>query len=126
MKRTRDIIPAAKIGRREFTLQSAMAILSTVIITVEGCGSKSPTTPTPTVNDVTGVITANHGHTAVIRAAQITAAGAITLDIRGDATHPHQVEVSAADLTNLKNRQPVTKTSTTDNGHQHTVTFTPA
>ena len=35
------------------------------------------------------------------------------------------VEVTQQDLRNLQNRQAVAKTSTTDNGHQHGVTFTP-
>lgn len=113
------------IGRREFTLQAAMALLSGVVITVEGCGSKNPQSPSPVVSDVTGVISNNHGHSAVITAAQITAANTISLDIHGQATHPHTVEVSQAELRSLQNKQAVTKTSTTDAGHQHTVTFTP-
>jgi hypothetical protein len=113
------------IGRREFTLQAAMALLSGVVITVEGCGSKSPQSPSPVASDVTGVISNNHGHSAVITAAQITAANTISLDIHGQATHPHTVEVSQAELRSLQNKQAVTKTSTTDAGHQHTVTFTP-
>ena len=124
-------IEEAGVSRREFTLQSALALLSTCIITVEGCGSSyNPTpapTPTPTpVSDVNGVISANHGHSAVITAAHITDGNAYALDIMGTATHPHTVDVSQADLTSLKNRQAVTKTSTNNNGHTHTVTFTPA
>src|SRR5262245_14690883 len=122
------------LDRREFTLQAAMAILAGVTITVaEGCGSSysspSPTpspTPTPGSSDINGNISANHGHVAVITGAQITAANAIALDITGMATHPHTVQISQADLTNLKNRQAVSRDSTNNNGHMHTVTFTPA
>ena len=120
------ILPEAVIGRREFTLQSAMAILAGVVITVQGCGSKSPSSPTPVVNDVPGVISSNHNHAVTITAAQITAANSISLNIMGTASHPHTVEVTQAELTNLRNKQAVTKNSTTDNGHQHSVTFTPA
>lgn len=124
---TESIAPApAPISRREFTLQSALVLLAGVVISVEGCGSKSPTTPAPVVNDVTASISGNHGHRATIAAAQITAANAISLDIRGDATHPHTVELSQAELATLKNRQPVTKDSTNNNNHMHSVTFTPA
>ena len=35
------------IGRREFTLQSALALLAGVVITMDGCGG-STTTPSPT------------------------------------------------------------------------------
>jgi hypothetical protein len=34
--------------------------------------------------------------------------------------------VAQADLTSLKSRQAVTLPSSTDNGHSHTVTFTPS
>ena len=119
------------VTRREFTLQSALALLATCAITIDGCGGykspNSPTpTPTPTVNDVTGTISANHGHAATITAAQITAANAISLNIQGTASHPHTVEVSQADLNSLKNRQAVTRDSTNNSGHSHSVTFTPA
>jgi len=124
----------AGVSRREFTLQSALALLSTCIITLDGCGSgySNPTNPTPTPTptpaptDLTGTISANHGHVATITGAELTAGAAISLDIRGQATHPHTVEISQADLQTLKNRQPVSHDSTNNSGHMHTVTFTPA
>jgi hypothetical protein len=120
----------AGLSRREFTLQSALALLSTCIITVEGCGSgyKSPTNPTPppATSDITGNISGNHGHIATITAAQITTGNAISLNIQGTATHPHTVDVSQDNLRSLQNRQAVTRDSTNNSGHSHTVTFTPA
>ena len=119
--------------RREFTLDAALAVLAGCVVTIsEGCGksSTSPTT-TPPPTDVTAVIQTNHNHTGVITAAQITAGSAFTLNIQGTAAHPHTVSIAQADLTALKNRQSVTKTSTTDpsntfGNHAHTVVFTPA
>ncbi|HEX9094084.1 MAG TPA: hypothetical protein VF902_08890, partial [Coriobacteriia bacterium] len=85
------------IGRRQFTVASAMAILSGVAITItSACGGSSsspsapstpaPTpTPTPAAADKAGVISDNHGHSAVITGAQLTAGGALSLDIRGTA-----------------------------------------
>jgi hypothetical protein len=119
---------ATVITRREFTLESALALLSTVAITVSGCDDDNPptpTTPSTPPSNVTGNISANHGHTAVIDSARISAGTAFSLDIRGTATHPHTVDIAQADLMALQNRQTVTKTSTTDNSHSHTVTFTP-
>ena len=117
------------LDRREFTLQSALAILSAATITISGCGggddSPSPG-PSPSPNpgtNVTGNVSANHGHTATILAAQLTAGNAIQLDIRGSGDHPHTVDLSAADLTQIAARQTVSKTSTTEVGHNHTVTF---
>jgi len=116
---------AGLLTRRDFTLQSALALLAGVVVTVEGCGSStSPTAPTP-VNDVTGGISANHGHVAVVTSAQITASNAISLNIQGTSTHNHTVDLTQADLGTLKSRGTVTKDSSAA-PHIHTVTFTPA
>ncbi len=124
------------LDRREFTVAAVLAALSGVTITISSCGgSDSPTsTPTPTPNpnptptppasgDKSGSISGNHGHTAVITAAQLTAGGAISLDIMGTATHPHTVSVSAAEVTQISQGTQVAKTSTSNDGHAHTVTF---
>jgi hypothetical protein len=127
--RVESLGEGTSVTRREFTLEAALAILAGCVITVSdaACGS-SPTTPTPVApSDITGVVGAPlHGHTAVITGAQITAGSAFVLNIQGTATHNHTVQISQADLTSLKNRQPIARDSSTDNGHSHTVTFTPA
>jgi hypothetical protein len=118
------------LTRREFTLDAALAILSGCVITISdmACGSTSSTAPTTAPPaDVNGNIAANHGHIAVITGAQVTAGTAIVaLDIRGSAGHTHTLSISQSDLTSLKNKQAITTTSTTDSGHSHAVTFTPA
>jgi len=53
----------------------------------------------------------------------LTAGNAIQLDIRGQADHPHTVDLTAAEVMSISARQPVSKTSTNDAGHTHTVTF---
>jgi len=123
------------VDRRQFTLASAMAILSGVAITItSACGGSSsspsspstpaPTpTPTPTATDKVGAISDNHGHSAVITGAQLTAGGALSLDIRGTATHTHTVQLSAAEITSIAGNQRVAKSSSNTNGHDHTVTF---
>src|SRR5690242_11454886 len=92
-------IESTSVTRREFTLEAGLAILAGCLITISdaACGSSSmpATTPTPTnPADINGVVSANHGHVAVITGAQITAGNAIALDIRGTATHTHTVSVS--------------------------------
>ncbi|MEP7306294.1 MAG: hypothetical protein ABJA98_12320 [Acidobacteriota bacterium] len=119
------------LTRRHFTLQAALAVLAGCVITVsDACSNDSPTTPSSSAADITGNISANHGHTAVITAAQITATNAFSLNIQGTAAHPHTVALSQADLQTLKNRQAVTRDSSNDvsatfGPHLHTVTFTP-
>jgi hypothetical protein len=130
--RRERLVPHHSVTRREFTLEAALAILAGCVISISetGCGSDSSTpapSPVGVVTDVPGVVSANHGHAITITAAQITAGGAlIDLDIQGQATHAHRVSLSQADMGTLKNRQPVSTTSTTDASHSHTVTFTPA
>ena len=138
MPEIRSVGEYETVTRREFTAQSVLTLLSGFIITVsEACGSSSSSTnPTPTTTttpsttpatpaDINGTVSANHGHVAIVTGAEITADVAVTLNIQGTATHNHTVAIAAGDLTNLKNRQAVSITSSTDAGHQHTVTFTP-
>jgi hypothetical protein len=123
------LVPRQPLTRREFTLDAALAILAGCVITIADTACGSSTSPTPTATppaDVNGVVSANHGHIAVITGAQITAGSAVSLDIHGTATHTHTVAISQADLTALKIKQTVTSTSTTDSSHSHTVTFTPS
>jgi hypothetical protein len=122
---------AQSISRREFTLAAAMAVLSGVAISVTGCGgsdSGSPASPSPAgsssgTSDKTGAISANHGHTAVIASAQLGASGGITLNIQGSAGHPHTVALSGSDLSAIAANQRVSKESSNDAAHTHTVTF---
>lgn len=113
------------LTRREFTLEAALAILAGVTITIGGCGSDSPSSPSPTPSsgDRAGTISANHGHTATILSAQLTAGNAISLDIRGQATHPHTVAITQAEMVQIAGNQRVSKESTNNDGHTHTVTF---
>jgi hypothetical protein len=113
---------AQGITRREFTLESALAMLAGVTITIS-CGDDDPTTPTSPDGGVSGSVSANHGHVATITSAQITAAGALSLDIRGTADHTHTVTLTADEVRQIGAAQRVAKTSTTDGGHSHTVTF---
>jgi hypothetical protein len=123
--------PGHSISRREFTLEWAMAMLAGVAVTITGCGSDSPSSPSPSPGsgggaasgDVSGVVSANHGHIATVTAARINAAVGYDLDIRGDATHTHTVTLSTAQVQQIGARQTVAVVSTTDAGHNHTVTF---
>jgi hypothetical protein len=122
------------LGRREFTAASAMAVLSGVAITVTGCGGSSssptsPSTPTPTPaptgggQDVTGTVGSNHGHTAVVTAAELASTEEVVLDIQGTSDHPHSVRLSAAELGMIGAGQRVSKQSSEDASHTHSVTF---
>src|SRR5262245_49810798 len=108
------------LDRREFTLRSLLAMLAGVTITITGCGDDT-TTPTPT--DETATISNNHGHAATITSADLTAGAGLTLHIQAQATHDHTVDLTSAEIVQVRNQQVVAKQSTTTNSHNHTVTF---
>lgn len=114
------------IGRREFTAAGILALLSAVTVTVWGCGStSSPSSPSSATSsgDLSGTVSANHGHVAVITAAELTAKNAVTLHIQGTATHDHTVDLTGAQVAAAASGQQVAITSSTDVGHNHLVTF---
>ena len=115
------------LTRREFTVESALAMLAGVTITITGCGGDdNPTTnPTPPATDKTATVStdAGHSHAAVVTAAQLTGGNAISVTLTGQATHTHTVALSQAELTQISANTRVQKTSSNDNAHTHTVTF---
>ena len=125
-QRSDELKSRMTVTPREFTVASALAVLSGVTITVGGCSddSGSPTGPSaaPDFGSV-GAVSANHGHTAIITGAQMTAGNAVSLDITGSATHPHSVDVTGAQLQQISAGGTVLVTSSSNTGHDHVVTF---
>jgi len=114
-------------SRREFNA-AAMAMLGGVTITVSSCGGSngSPTISSASSNtrtDVQGVVGTNHGHVATITAAELTAGGALMLSITGSSNHPHTVEILASEVQQISGGVKVSKESSVDAGHSHSVTF---
>jgi hypothetical protein len=70
-----------------------------------------------------GAIGANHGHIAVLSAADLAAAVGIVLQIRGQSDHPHTVTLSTADITAIAGGQRISRVSSNDDAHSHSVTF---
>lgn len=127
-----------RLSRREFSVKAALAMLSSVPITLSGCsdtsspsrpspppptGSTPPPTPPTAPSGVSGNVGSNHGHTAFISDAQLGSNETIMLDITGDSDHPHTVEVTAAELAMIGDGERVSKESSVDAAHSHTVTF---
>jgi hypothetical protein len=116
------------LTRRQFSVAAAMAILSGVAITISGCGgSSNPAGASgnpPTANgDHVGAISANHGHVATVTSAEVADGKGITLNIKGTATHNHTLTLSDAEIASVGANQRVAKVSSSDSGHDHTVTF---
>ena len=116
------------LDRREFTRLSLLAMLSGVAITITACGggSDGPGSPTPPGDGEEGSISANHGHSVRITSAQLTAGGQLTLSLGGAVgvpDHSHSVSLSAAEVVSIRDGARVSKTSTAEEAHTHTVTF---
>lgn len=107
---------------RKFTRESMLAILVTVLVTVTGCTSyeMGPSAP---LGDREGVVSSNHGHRAIVTAAQLNSNSTVTIDMRYQATHNHTLTLSPTDLGSIAENARVSKTSSTDEGHNHIVTF---
>ena len=118
-----------RIQRRAFTTAAIKVLFAGVVITItEACGggSESPTAPSgggSPSGDVNGSVSANHGHTATVTRAQLTEGGTVALDIRGAADHPHTVQLSAGQVTQIAAGSRVQVESTSEQAHTHTVTF---
>jgi len=128
-----------RIERREFTREASLAFLAGVVVVISDCGgggyggsssdgnSGNPAAgnPPPTSADgsKTGTISANHGHVAVITAAELQAGGVLALSIAGTAGHDHTVNLVAQAMQDIKDGKKVAKESTSTQGHTHNVTF---
>lgn len=115
--------------RRAISAGVALALLGFPVITISGCGGGGGNpagpnpAPTPNAGDAVGSVSANHGHVAIVRSADLQAGNAVTLEIRGSANHPHSVALSAAEVAAIRGGQRVSKGSSFDDAHDHTVTF---
>jgi len=127
-----------RLDRREFGREAALALLGGAVVTVYGCGGgggggsySSPTAPStpPATGSASGStgstasISNNHGHVAVITGAQLTAGDALRIDIRGSADHTHSVELSGAQVVQVRGGSRISLQSTDTQGHQHAVVF---
>ncbi|HLU66791.1 MAG TPA: hypothetical protein VKZ63_10970 [Kofleriaceae bacterium] len=72
-------------------------------------------------NGTRNSIGTNHGHTLVVPAADVEAGTERTYDITGTSDHPHTLAVTADHFAMLQEGQPVTITSSFDDGHDHVV-----
>ena len=125
------------LERRHITALAALTLLGGATITITGCGGGggSPAaappppaaTPPPAAScpagNACGQVDGDPSHRAEITAAQLSAAGALELDIRGSSGHSHTVSLTADEVVAIRDRARVTKISTTTLNHNHSVVF---
>ena len=111
------------MDRRTFLKTAgAVATWAGIAVVLHGCSDDDGPAGPAGQGDVAGAISANHGHSVVITAAQITAAGAVTLTLTGGA-HTHTVALTAPQVGDIGAGTQVSVTSTSDSAHTHQVTF---
>lgn len=69
-------------------------------------------------------ISSNHGHSLTVPAADVNAGVDKTYNIQGSSSHPHTIMVSSSDFATLSMNNSISKTSTNNDGHTHSVTIT--
>ena len=108
------------MNRREFIEAAATALFAGVVVQILGCNSINESD-----GSVSGQISANHGHQAVVTKVQLNEGTGLTLDIQGSSDHTHTVELIAQDLTDSKAGTQVSRYSSRDGfeNHNHLVTF---
>ncbi|MCZ6534216.1 MAG: hypothetical protein O7A08_14790, partial [SAR324 cluster bacterium] len=115
--------------RREFltkliVLPTGLAIVA-LISDCGGDGSSSESAASGTGAGLTGAISANHRHTVFLTDVDLAEGAEIILALTLGDGHTHQVTLLASHLTTLLGGSSVSKGSSQDAGHTHTVTFTP-
>lgn len=134
MRRT---VPTVDLERRQITALAALTLLGGATITITGCGGggSSPAaappppaaTPPPAAScppgNACGQVDGDPAHRAEITAAQLSAGGALELDIRGSSGHSHTVSLTADEVVAIRDKARVTKISTTTLNHNHSVVF---
>ncbi|MDB5104998.1 MAG: hypothetical protein JWP91_2687 [Fibrobacteres bacterium] len=113
-------------GRRRFIGAAAAALFAGVAIQITGCTTDDKADPPATgEGDKTATISDNHPapHKAVITKAQLSAGGAVTLDIQGAADHGHSLALTAEQVATIKAGTMVMLNSTVTGAHQHMIMF---
>lgn len=114
--------------RRTFFVRAGQLVLAGVSITAliscsddGGDGGTNPGSSTAIAVSIAN----NHGHSLTLDQSDLTASTAIILTLTNGSGHTHSLDLTGAEVDQLIAGTPVSKASSTDSGHSHTVTLTP-
>jgi len=103
-------------------------LVSIPIYSILSC-SDSEIDPIPTpdknclMNGAVGSISSNHGHSLIVSNTDVDLGIAKQYNIQGSSSHNHMVTVTDSDFASLKINQQISITSTSGDGHIHSVTI---
>lgn len=114
------------IRRRDF-LRLSLATLAAAAWPFSACkiadaDTQAPALP-PVDGDAVGMVFDNHQHDAILAKADIEGGAALSVHIQGHALHDHTVELTAAQIADVRAGKETTLWSSNDWGHSHVVTF---
>jgi hypothetical protein len=126
--------PGVDLDRRRISVLSALTLLGGATLTISGCGgggdggpaAPSASSPAPAscpTGSRCGLVSRDPLHSAEITAAQLSAGGALTLNIQGNQTHGHVISLSADEVVAIRDGRQVRKDSSTELNHSHSVIF---
>ena len=125
------------MDRKTFIKNSTLGLLIAVpaysLLSCSGSDDSGPAPrldpdPTPSgnclENGTNSSISANHGHSLTVSKDDVAAGTQKEYELSAANTdgHMHTVVLSSSDFSSLSNNQRITKTSTNDGGHNHSVT----
>ena len=116
--------------RSKFIKQaSAMMFVGLPLISIMSSCESEVVPPAPfnpekdcLANGTNASIGSNHGHSLTVSKTDVANGVEKTYAIAGSAGHDHDVTVTAADFTTLQTNNSVQVSSTSGNGHTHSVT----
>lgn len=131
MARQAHVPPGVDLARRRISVLTALALLGGGTLTLTGCsGGGTPGNPTApsagspcAAGSRCGSVSGDSRHSAEITGAQLTAGGALVLDIQGAAEHNHTVSLSTDEVVAIRAGQPLQKASSRELEHSHVITF---
>jgi hypothetical protein len=111
------------LNRKEFLTGVAGV---TVTLIVSACGSDDSQSGAVAgdgdcTNGINTSITGNHGHILDVPVVDFAAGQSKTYSIKGTSDHDHSMTLTADDFANLNSGKTVTKESTTNSGHSHSM-----
>ncbi len=118
------------MDRKTFIKRIAGTLLFSIpAYSMLGCSSSDDGGTTPPnnnadclANGTQSSIGTNHGHTLQVSVADIQNGTEKQYSIQGSSGHNHDITVTAANFSTLKNNQQIQVTSTSGDGHTHVVT----
>jgi hypothetical protein len=93
-------------------------------VTTDGQMPLDAAPPTGACASASVAIGSNHGHSMTIAPADLSSTSTRMYAIQGTSDHPHAVTITPAQFATLRSTGTLTVTSSTDDGHPHTIKVT--